>query len=205
MGAHEAPERNGSKGGVSFLIGGESIHVLILTPDALAHRNAIIDAVLSLTTLRSQYNLIYLAAPRLLGASIDASLFRSRGLGLLFFDERRIDEAVPPQLAQFAPAAATPPIQDNAVVDELATLKSMYRDMERTLNQLRDDLTNLRQLTPVQVEAPRISEPVPSAADQPIFTHRRLESGPLPSYFTNNPWLEVLSRRGNGDQDRIAG
>ena len=206
MGAHQAPNKDADQSGISFLIGPESIHVLILTPEDLARRNAIIDAVLTLSTLRSQYGLIYLAAPRLLGASIDASLFRSRGLGLLFFDERRIDEAVAPQSIQPTPSPAASPVQDPAVVNEMAALKSMYLEMERTLNQLRDDLTNLRQPTSIREELPHFSEPVRTVTPQQIIVANGDPSaGNLPSYFTNNPWLEVLSRRGSGDQERIAG
>jgi len=206
MGAHQSPDKDCGQSGISFLMGPESIHVLILTPEDLARRNAIIDAVLNLSTLRSQYGLIYLAAPRLLGASMDASLFRSRGLGLLFFDERRIDEAVTPQPIQPTPSPAASPVQDPAVVNEVATLKSMYLDMERTLNQLRDDLTNLRQPTSLREEPPRFPEPVRAVTTpQIIVANGSPSAGTLPSYFTNNPWLDVLSRRGTGEQERIAG
>jgi hypothetical protein len=204
MGAQQIANTDAQQEGVSFLIGAEKAHVLLLKPDDLARRNAIIDAALNLSTLRSLYQLVYLAAPRLLGASIDASVFRSRGIGLLFYDERRIDEAVAPQRMQLGTATASP-LEDNALVTELATLKTMYREMERTLNQLRDDLAGLRNPPQVHDGISRFSEAAQAVTAQPIFRHNATESGGLPSYFANNPWLEVLSKRGNGEHEAIAG
>jgi hypothetical protein len=205
MGAQQIDNIGLHHGGVSFLVGVEKAHVLILKPEDLAQRNAIIDALLNLSTLRNQYQLVYLAAPRLLGASMDASIFRARGIGLLFFDERRIDEAVAPEPIQPGPATVASSQTNNALVTELATLKSMYREMERTLNQLRDDLTSLSRVPTVQQELPRLSEPAQTVAAQSIFPHNGTEGGRLPSYFANNPWLEVLSKRGNGEHEAIAG
>jgi hypothetical protein len=205
MGAQQTANIDRDQAGVSFLLGAEKIHVLILKPEHLAERNAILDALLNLSTLRNSYPLVYLAAPRVLGASMDASVFRSRGIGLLFFDERRIDEAVAPQPMQLVLAPASLQPQDNAVATELATLKTMYLQMEQSLNQLRDDLKNLPHSPPVHADSPRLSEPVPEVSAQPVFALNVPRSGGLPSYFTNNPWLEVLSKRGIGEHERIAG
>lgn len=205
MGAQQIANTDAHQEGVSFLVGAVKAHVLILKPDDLARRNAIIDAALNLSTLKSLYPLVYLAAPRLLGASIDASVFRSRGIGLLFYDERRIDEAVAPQQLQLGSATVASPLEDNALVTELATLKSMYREMERTLNQIRDDLAGLRNPPQVHEGLSRLSEAAQAVTAQPIFPHNVTESGGLPSYFANNPWLEVLSKRGNGEHEAIAG
>jgi len=204
MGAHQTDNASSTEPGLSFIFGAETVHVLVLKPSDLAHRNSIIDAVLSLSTLRNQYRLVYLAAPRILGATIDAATFRSRGIGLLFFDERRIDEAVAPQTMQLATLPEATP-EDPAVSTELATLKSMYLEMQRTLNQLRDDLTGLQHAPRTQVDLPRTPEPVRTVIAQPIFTHGVTQGEGLPSYFANNPWLEVLSKRGNGEHEAIAG
>lgn len=205
MGAQQIANIDSNQRGVSFLVDMEKAHVLILKPEDLAQRNAIIDAVLNLSTLTNLYQQVYLAAPRLLGTSIDASIFRTRGIGLLFYDERRIDEAVSPQQMQLRPATAASPLEDNAVITELATLKSRYREMERALNQLRDDLTELRHPPRVQEELPRLSEATQAVTPQPIFPHNLTEGRELPSYFANNPWLAVLSKRGNGEYEAIAG
>jgi len=200
MGAHQTPSGNQEKG-VSFQLGTEKAHVIILKPDDLVQRNAVLDAILTLSTLRHAYQLAYLAAPRLFGAGVDSSMFSSRGIGLLLYDERRIDEAVPAQPLHAEPQ--TPSViqnDDKAVVTELASLKTMYLEMERTINQLRTDITTLLNTQPPNEEAFRVS-PSPRIMTPPETFHQNgMPAGDLPSYFMNNPWLDVLSKRGSGGE-----
>jgi hypothetical protein len=187
-----------SNSGLLFTVGQDRVHVAIIRPQDLAVRNRVIETVLNLSSMRTA-ELVYLAAPRLLGATIDAGIFRSHGIGLLLFDDRRIDEAVPAQLVQ----RTTPSIQvgnDGALVTELTTLRAMYGEMERNLAQLREDMRNLHQNAR---EPERSLEQVRTPAvlsHEPVFTQSLptppVEPGALPSYFNNNPWLDVLSKRG---------
>jgi len=205
MGAQQTPDNEPNQDGATFILDSQKIHVVILSPIQLTQRNAILDAVLNLSTLRELYHMVYLAAPRLLGTTIDAKLFRSRGIGLLFFDERRIDEAVTAQpLQQSEPMRANAQPQDNTLATELATLRSMYVEMEQSLDQLRNDLRTIRDAPQTSHELSqlprRTEDPIPHAA----FQHLPQSAG-LPSYFANNPWLEVLSKRGIGERATIAG
>jgi hypothetical protein len=202
---NEYPSQAPKQAGVSFLIGGQKVHVLILRQEDAAQRNSIIDAVLSLSALGGVYQLVYLAAPRLLGATLDASIFRTRGIGLLFFDERRIDEALPPHPTQLRTTADPSSVENNILVTELATLKSMYHEMEQTLNALRDDLTSLRDTRRAYEGLPVPSEPVQTVTTPSTFSDNSTKARTLPPYFANNPWLEVLSKRGSGGHEPIAG
>jgi hypothetical protein len=123
---------------------------------------------------------------------------------LLFYDERRIDEAVPAQPAQNSQAVRPSQGDQIDLVTELATLRTMYLQMEKTINQLRGDLTSLRTVPPIE-HAP--IEPLPTRiiAAQANFPSNVTHGGQLPSYFANNPWLDVLSKRGNGEREPIAG
>jgi len=206
MGAQQTPNADSNQAGLSFLVGGDNVHVMVLKTQDLAQRNSIIDTVLKLSSLRNSYQTVYLAAPRLLGATIDASIFRAHGIGLLFFDERRIHEAVAPQPLQTTRPQLTPtPAQDPGLVSELATLKSMYFEMERNLTQLRDDLRNLHEAPRNGGFAPQLSQPPQEVPREPVYAPHITQGGPLPSYFTNNPWLEVLSKRGRSENEPLAG
>ena len=206
MGAQQTPNPDPNQAGLSFLVGADNVHVMVLKTQDLAQRNAIIDTVLKLSSLRNSYQTVYLAAPRLLGATIDASIFRAHGIGLLFFDERRIDEAVAPQPLQATRPQLTPaPAQDPGLVSELATLKSMYFEMERNLTQLRDDLKNLHQTPRDGGLAPELSQRPQEIPREAVFAPNITQGGPLPSYFSNNPWLEVLSKRGRSENEPLAG
>ena len=195
------PEEND---GISFQLGAEKAHVLILKPEDLAERNAILDAILNLSALKYTHQLVYLAAPRIFGAGIDAIVFRSRGIGLLLYDERRIDEAVSAQPLESKQLASPSEQDDRPVVAELATLKTMYFEMERTINQLRNDLTALhnRQHLHQDTLIPPSAQMITTV---PSFHVDHTPEGQLPSYFMNNPWLDVLSKRGTGEREPIAG
>jgi hypothetical protein len=204
MGAQSAGE-TGRNEGVSFLLDLDKIHVRILKPEDLMQRNAVLDAILGLSTLKSTYQLVYLAAPRLFGTSVDASIFRSRGIGLLLYDERRIDEAVPARPTKIEQTIRYSQHDDEAMITDLAMLKTRYLEMERMINQLRNDLTSLRESHPLQEQAPRIPVPTQLITAQTTFRQNVTHDGELPSYFINNPWLEVLSKRGTGEGEPIAG
>jgi hypothetical protein len=189
---------------LAFVSGSEMIHVVLLNNDDITERNRIIEAVFSLASLRSSSNLLYLAAPRILGPSIDVAIFRPHGIGLLLFDERRIDEAIHPQ-----PIQPSKPVTQGSNVDvgisaELATLKSMYAEMERTIANLREDLKTHNSEPEVREDRPERISPsrLPS---EPVFIQRGLPDSALPSFFANNPWLDVLSRRGRSEGEPIAG
>jgi hypothetical protein len=130
MGAQQTEGAQTSHSNLAFISGSEIIHVVILRNEEVVQRNRIIETILDLASLRNSSQLLYLAAPRLLGASVDAAIFRSHGIGLLLFDERRIDEALPPRQLESArseqerAANVTP-----EVVTELVALKSMYAEM----------------------------------------------------------------------------
>lgn len=202
MGAQSAEPIPNSPPGLSLLIGSDKTYVTILSNDAFIQRNKIVGSILDLSALRSSVHQLYLAAPKLLGTAIDADVFRSHGIGLLLFDDRRIEEIVPPQPIQ--PPQTTQIVQntDPAFAIELASLKSMYLQMERTISNLREELKSFQQSVPTAPGPPERIAPASMVQTQPRFTGLGAE---LPSFFTNNPWLEVLSKRGREESGLLAG
>jgi hypothetical protein len=204
MGAQQTERAQICQNNLAFLWGNEKVHVVILSNKDVVERNKILNAILSLTSLRHSSQLLYLAAPRILGASVDADIFKLHGIGLLLFDERRIDEAVSPQVLrpseQILPPSQLP---DQAVFAELASLKSMYIEIERTIASLREDVRTVIRDSEnhPRMEIAHASSQIPRS--EPDFT---TPSGlQLPSFFANNPWLDVLSKRGRSGDEPIAG
>lgn len=184
-------------------MGTDRIHVVVLKNEDILQGNKIIGTVLSLASLRNSAQLVYLAGPRLLGASIDASIFRSHGIGLLLFDARRIDETVAPQsLQHVAPQQQMSQKIDPGVITELASLKSMYAEMEKDIVRLREDLTAFQQES--EKHLPQPPRPSPLLPTEPMFPGPNASGAHLPSFFTNNPWLDVLSKRGRSENQPIA-
>lgn len=204
MGAQQTESAPIAQNNLAFTSGNEKVHVVILRNEDFVERNKVIEAILSLTSLRNSSQLLYLAAPRFLGASIDAAIFKPYGIGLLLFDERRIDEAVSPQQLQPTIERRQPPVPpDPGVFTELAALKSMYTEMERTIATLREDLKTFRHDSEDHTGIGETPAPPRIARPEPNFTSF---SGPqLPSFFANNPWLDVLSKRGRSGDEPIAG
>jgi hypothetical protein len=76
----------------------------------------------------------------------------------------------------------------------------MYGEMERNLAQLREDMRNMKSNSQ-HTEPPLEQVRHPAVlSSEPVFTPpmstSTVEPGVLPSYFNNNPWLDVLSKRG---------
>jgi hypothetical protein len=204
MGAQHI-EENPAPATLAFLIGDQRVNVIVVKDRALTQAE-IIDAILRLGSLAATSNQLYFAAPRLLGAMIDAQLFRSFGIGLLLYDDRRIDEAVPPGTLQIAQSQPTPSTNDLPTVRQMTELKSMYLEIKSSVAKLREDLNLLGQKSneplraPIEIMHPAISPTTP-LRDENSVQH----AGPLPSFFDNNPWLDVLSKRGRDPGEPIAG
>jgi hypothetical protein len=204
MGAQQIERAEIAQENLAFLSGNEKIRIVILNNADIVERSKVLEAILSLTSLRHSSHLLYLAAPRILGASFDAASFKSHQIGLLLFDERRIDEAVGPQRLQPREHTLIPsPIPDQAVFTELASLKSMYVEMEKTIATLRDDLKTFRRDSENRpsMEIARAPPQIPRSEEN----FAALPGLQLPSFFANNPWLDVLSKRGRSGGELIAG
>jgi hypothetical protein len=206
MGAQQLPQ-NDTDQKLLFLIGNDRIQVNILTPDDMIQKNRIIETLMQLSSLRSTGSQLYIATPRLLGATLDSRILSSHGIGLLLYDDRRIDETIKPAAVPALKQIQTIISQnsDSTLQSELAILKSMCTQMQRSLEEVRNEFSSFKNKTSIQVPA---SELQPSSFDviqqsQPFSVD--MQGASLPSFFSNNPWLDVLSKRGKTEVVQIAG
>jgi len=202
MGAEPAEHIQEAPEGLTLVLGSERIHIAILKNDAFLERGKIVGSIMSLASLRDSVNQLYLAAPRLLGTTVEAGIFRSHGIGLLLFDDRRIEETVTPQSFQPRQAKAGSYNPDQALVTEIETLKSMYSEMERNLTSLQDEVRNYQEKMASMTASRETFSLPPVLRQEPTYVP---QSSGLPSFFSNNPWLEVLSKRGKEEVPSIAG
>jgi len=199
MGAQPVEPPQNAPTGLTLILGQERVHVMILNNDIFLRGGKIIESIVSLTSLRDSVNQLYLAAPRLLGTTVEAEIFRSQGIGLLLYDNRRIDEAVAPKTFRSRRSEST---QGETLLNELAALKSMYLEMERDVSKLREELKGYQEkMNAISTIPERITSPS-LLPQEPRYTGPSAE---LPSFFSNNPWLEVLSKRGREEASAIAG
>lgn len=199
-----ALEDSSSPGTLSFVMGSEHTLVSVLAFTDIIQRNRIIDTLLRLSSLRSGGTQLYVAAPSFLAATLDSQILRSSGIGLLLYDDRRIEEIVKPEPAQSAIGIhqASSASMDGMLIAELTALKLKYAELEKNLSCMMTKISSLQD----GVSSSGSSTILRDSADVQAFGSLQrpeaafqtgvLSASDLPSFFTNNPWLEVLSHRG---------
>jgi len=198
MGARETETNQAKQEELSLELDGQRVQVVILPSEALTDRTKIIHCIMRLSSLRNSFSRVYLAAPTLLGTLMDSEVFRCYGIGLVLFDERRIDETVRPQALQAFDTPLMSTSADPRVLSELASIKSMYMEMDRNISELREQLKTLQQ-NRVLVSRSHME------TTEPPMQQVLLRNGVnLPSFFKSNPWLDVLSRRGRDGDEPLA-
>ena len=165
---------------LSLMDGRSVLAAKILEGPGLQSRNAVLAAGLAAQDLAARANQVYLVLPKLQASIVDASIFQERGLGLLVYDERSMEEAV----------AARRFAHTSNQVDsspDIERMKSRIAMLEKTVDKLASELSTIRTQ---HIESPR-----PALHPQPTDLQRE-EPSALPSFIRNNPWVDILSRRG---------
>jgi hypothetical protein len=211
MGARDI-ENTSNPGTLCFVLRSERTLVSVLTITDIIQINRIIDTILNLSSLRSEGIHPYIAAPRLLGAILDIEILRSSGIGLLLYDDRRIEETIrpePPHRATGINQASPSSSKDTTVIAELAALKLICTELEKNMSNMRMEFKSLQETVMSSTTISRGSEPVQAFGSlqrrEGMFQTGVLEESSLPSFFTNNPWLDVLSKRGRAEESPLAG
>lgn len=200
-------EESGDKGFriLSFRDGEQLVRVAIMPFNPIGSRTSILSATMNAMELKRSAHMVYLALPKLYASMIDGEIFEEKGLGLITFDERRLDEAIPAKESE-PELTKIPAARPEADWEELRGLRTKVLELEALVRSLDRELRALR-------EAPRVSQPAQDLAlEEPLPSRPAppappspLQSGELPSYFKDNPWLEILAKRGREGPDRYVG
>ncbi len=209
MGAQQSKADEQHHNTLSFTLSNETIRVVILTNEDMLEGNKILKNILYIASLRKSATLLYLAAPKLLTANLDAQIFRTYGIGLILFDDRRIEEIVPASTCDYTQTPTSPTV-DHDMLSELSALKSLYSQMEKSVEQLRIQVTALGHTNhpTIQMKPDAAIESIESIepSDPPAIYPTQVQvSSQLPSFFNDNPWIDVLSKRSRVEVGPIAG
>ncbi|MGO9644745.1 MAG: hypothetical protein ACLPY5_08375, partial [Candidatus Bathyarchaeia archaeon] len=137
MGAQQCSAESPDQRSLSFKLGNETIRVVTLEKEEVLESSKVLDTILYVTSLRQTADVLYLAAPRLLATTLDSQIFKTHGLGLILFDDRRIEETIEGKIApKLAPKAINTAVPDQNLLSEFTVLKSMYAQMEKTIENM---------------------------------------------------------------------
>ena len=192
----------------------EVVCVKILGPEAFLDRNTFMRAVLDAGLLLDYCNRLFLAVPLLLLPSVDADTLRAHGMGLIGAGEEEL------VVAQDAPRREPKPslaqginLDDETLrlLEKVPILEARVRELEATVAELRIALSQLRgQFEGLSTKVDRLAS-LPTVQEQPSQPSRAeaAEASPpaaaasvqeppqeLPSFLQDNPWVEILSKRG---------
>ncbi|MEM3044029.1 MAG: hypothetical protein QXV77_00880 [Candidatus Bathyarchaeia archaeon] len=169
--------------------------VKTLSLEDLEDRNMLLQSLLEAASKSGSHDKTYVAMPKLLASVIDGKTLKEAGLGLLIYDERSVEEAIPartnPRRIQ-----AEPTSMDPSMTRELQILKAEISELKETVEKLKRELNTLKgSVKPLEGKIKEVEMRPEAPPPSP--------SSGLPSFFQDNPWLSVLSQRGRED-DKIA-
>ena len=178
---------------IHFQDGDSKVLVKVVSRKQLGDRNALLEAVLKATDLTRKANKVYIALPRIYASILDCSTLEKQGLGLLTYDERRVEEALMPKRFELTRETSMTVQVPSQFFEELDHIKRRFHALEETVEALREEVRMLRS---IGVQRPEFRvEPQPVEVTVPKD---------LPSFFKDNPWVDVLSRRGR-EPEKVAG
>ncbi|MBO3800455.1 MAG: hypothetical protein FGF52_05315 [Candidatus Brockarchaeota archaeon] len=163
-----------------------------------ADKTIVYDACTSVVEKASEFNMVYVAVHRSLGDRMDTVIFMKRGVGLIVYDDWSIEEKVPAKMLKKAPIVKNQEIVGTEVVERsIRRLESSIREISERIDSLeRAYLSLLREVREIKsILGKRImivEKPVEPSITKP---EEAVESGGLPSFLKDNPWVEILSKR----------
>jgi len=167
-----------TKPNLSFQEGnGYKVFVKVPSREELQERNAILNLILNSTTFRKTANKVYLALPKIYASIIDGAIIQGQGLGLIIYDEKIIDEVIAPKIFEHKDSSN---YQENLAIEQLV---SRISQLEQTVQTLKFEISQLKSIRPTFGEAAK-TEKIEKIPDS------------LPSFFRDNAWLDILSKRG---------
>jgi hypothetical protein len=178
---------------------GKSVAVILhLTKEELLNGNVLLRTVVNAAAHRGRANRLYIAIPKLYAASVDGAVLQENGIGLVVYDEKRVFESIPAKNVELD-AAQSQGGSLSEVRSELAETRERMNSLEaallsasREIRDLREAVRELRSQRPARATV-RAEK---SRARVTVEVPEGLREERLPSFLRENPWVEVLSGRG---------
>ncbi len=178
------------RGDMDFRLGQDVLSLAIVEPSSCFDRTLLLAKLMKACELSTKCNIAYLAMPRTIAPNYDARILQNHGIGLIVFDDRTIDETLQPRRNETStPQPIAPQLDDDKQLNE------ELREHRAQLNELRAQMSSLREEIARLQDVSHHQKPT----DSLIISHSPIPPTPaeeLPEFFTNNPWIDMLARRG---------
>lgn len=175
------------------------IFVRILSKDELIDRNSLLENILELSSLKEEVNKIYIAMPKIYISIIDSAPFEEYGIGIISYDEKKVMEISP---AKFFKTEFKIKEEKMEKLISLETLKFKEEldNIKKRLNNLEEIIQSLNnEIKILKSQSKPIIETRISKKEEIIITP---PSENIPSFLKDNPWIEILAKRGR--EEKIA-
>jgi len=168
------------KPSIAFTDGKTTTLVKVLSKQELSDRNSLLNAALQASKLLGKADKVYLALPKIYSTILDGKIMQKHGLGLLVYNERKVVEAVPAKFFESNIPDLKKLIKE---IEDLKDLRNRVLELEQRVKLLVDEISRLKTVKT------KVTEPKPP----PVEVSAPQE---LPSFLKDNPWLDILTRRG---------
>ncbi|WP_455367707.1 hypothetical protein [[Eubacterium] cellulosolvens] len=162
-----------------------AVHLL---DGGLPEKNILLKTLMNASTTIHKYNLTYIAVPKVYASLVDAMILERQGAGLLTYDNHSIEEVLAPKYSETT-IENSPESTSPAIIDEVDSLKLRLDSLQRTVERLSEEITQLKARGVGSTSEVSFEKPV-------IIKERSTENGDVPGYLKNNPWITILSQRG---------
>jgi hypothetical protein len=171
------------------------IFIRILSNDELIDRNSLLGNILELSSLKEEVNKIYIAMPKIYVSIIDSAPFEEYGIGIISYDDKKVMEISPAKffkakLKNLEKIEKLNSFETLKIKEELDAIKKRLINLEEVIQSLSNEIKILKSQSKPIIET-KISK-------EEIITPPSSEN--IPSFLKDNPWIEILAKRGREEK-----
>jgi len=181
---------------LAFHDGINLIFMKIFYINEFQNRNAFLDSILHSISFTKEANKVYIVIPKIYASIIDGKIFQEHGLGLILYDERVIEEVFKPKTFEHQKLEDYKPIIPKEFFEEFEQLKNKVFNLEQLVHELMDELAQIKLKNKIKETTPTIKI---NKVEEKVQVNEN-----LPSFLKDNPWLEILSKRGKEQQSYVS-
>ena len=163
------------------------VYVKIISDEILNERNALLNSILKSVGFTTMSNMVYVVIPKLYASILDGKIFHENGLGLMTYDDKGLfQEIIKPKIFQYEQRVVHQELPEE-LLKEMNGLKDRLFLLENEVSALRDKLKAIRTNQDNVEIKPQIRK---------VEVKQDIGQDNYPEFMKDNPWMEILSKRG---------